>query len=74
MFFVDNRRDRNFFNSVEDDVWEAEDEKQIPWLIELRVGIDCVCKYDQCIFPWLIMDKNNNNTKLDLIFFENRKV
>ena len=31
--------------------------------MELRVGIDYVCKFVQYIWPLLIVDKNKNNIK-----------
>ena len=46
------------FNLIEDDVWEVEYEKKVPLLIDLIVGIGQVLKYDQCICPLWMMDKN----------------
>ena len=35
--------------------------EHVPLLTELRVGIYNVCKFVQFLFPWLILDENNNN-------------
>ena len=29
----------------------------MPWLTKLRVGIDCVCKFVQCLSPWWIVNQ-----------------
>ena len=49
--------------SIEDDVWEAEDEKLVSWLTDLIVVIDYAFKYNRCLFLWWVMDKNKNNSK-----------
>ena len=41
-------------------------EKQVPLLIDFRVGIEYVCKYDQCLCPQWIMDKNKNKNKNEI--------
>ena len=35
--------------------------------MELRVGIDYVCKFVQCLCSLLMLDKNKNNNKWDKI-------
>ena len=32
-------------------------------MTDLRFGIDHVCKFAQCLFPWWIVDENENNKK-----------
>ena len=41
--------------------------ERVPWLNGLRVGIDHVCKFDQFLCPWWMLDKNENINKWDLI-------
>ena len=48
-------------NSIEDDVWESEYKRTVPLLTYLRVGNSYVCKYDQFLCPWIMLEKNENN-------------
>ena len=37
--------------------------EQVPWLTNLSVRIDCVCKIVKCLCPWWIAKINKNEWK-----------
>ena len=44
-------------HSTDDYAWETKDKRMVPLLTELRVGIEHVCTFVQCICPWWIVYK-----------------
>ena len=60
-FFSITEETEFIVSSIADDVWKAEDEKQVTWLMDLRVGIDYICEYDHCLCPWWVLGININN-------------